>query len=170
MGVGIGRFIYEQMLEPGLLAKLSGKPISTKEEQDSTSRERTLLIRSFLFEALLVVAYLVSCQAFGRPSRRLCNLPYVLYQCASIHSIVCYLHVLDRLLAVRHENMLESAINYNQLQFFVWANLLTGYFNLSMKTYYESRWAGYITIFLYILANVLYANSMKKRGILKNVL
>lgn len=70
-------------------------------------REKRLFIKALVLEALLIAAYLVSKQLFGAPSRRLCNLPYVLYQTALITSFSCYLLALDRLLVVKNINMLE---------------------------------------------------------------
>lgn len=73
---------------------------------------------------------------FGAPSRRLCNLPYVLYQVGLINSFLVYLLVLDRSLVNRHQTMVEAVINYGQLQYFVYSNLLTGLANLVFWTYY----------------------------------
>lgn len=66
--------------------------------------------------------------------------------------------------------MIENAIGYNQLQFFVWANLLTGLSNLVMKTYYQSPLVGYITMFVYFFINVVVDNNCKKKGCCKNFL
>jgi glucosaminylphosphatidylinositol acyltransferase len=118
---------------------------------------------------MLIAAYFISNIVFGRPSRRLCNLPYIMYQTALINSFVCYLLILDRLLVVKNENMIECAINYNQLQFFVWANLLTGLTNLSIKTYYQSSWVGYVVMFMYLFINLIVVGNCRRMGLCKNL-
>jgi hypothetical protein len=132
------------------------------------TRERRLIFKALILEALLITAYLVSKHVFGAPSRRLCNLPYVLYQTALITSFSCLLLIIDRLLVVKNVNMLEQAIQYNQLQFFVWANLLTGLFNLAMTTYYNSQIVGYLSMFIYFLINTVVDNNCKYCRCFKN--
>lgn len=119
-------------------------------------------------EVLLIAAYVVSKMAFGPASRRLCNMPYALYQVALINSFCCALLLIDRILMVKAENMIENAVNYNQLQFFVWANLLTGLFNLAMKTYFQGSLVAYACMFVYFLPNVFVINNCKARSCCKN--
>jgi len=88
LGIGIGRYLYSEMLDPDLLDVLNDvkKPLPAQKpdtdlayRRDVTKRERRLLFRMCIVEALLIAGYLLSKNVFGPPSRRLCNLPYVLY-------------------------------------------------------------------------------------------
>jgi hypothetical protein len=44
--------------------------------------------------------------------------------------------VMDSMNPQRQVNFVEQAISYNQLQFFITCNLLTGLFNVTMQTYF----------------------------------
>ena len=74
-----------------------------------------LVARMLACEVLLILAYYASKDVFGEPSRRLCNLPYMLYNVALINSFTCYLLLIDRLLVKRYPNLVDNAINYGQL-------------------------------------------------------
>lgn len=52
-------------------------------------------------------------------------------------------------MAKRPDNMVESAINYGQLQYFVYCNLLTGMINIAFWTYYENAAFGIVIMLLY---------------------
>lgn len=62
----------------------------------------------------------------------------MLYQIALAHSFLLYLLIVDRMLVARPTNMVEVVINYAQLQYFVYSNLLTGLTNLLFWTYYKN--------------------------------
>ena len=113
---------------------------------------------------LFVLAYWASKEVFGCPSRRLCNLPYCLYQCSLINSFILYLLVIDRLMIKRNENLIESVVNYSQLSYFIYSNLLTGLTNLLFWTYYEGV-AFDIGIFLiYFMIKVIILNNCRKHN------
>ena len=120
VGIGLGRLLYEEMLDPSHLKALkSGKTIDLKDKNekqvDITRRERMLVARMLACEMLLILAYYASKDVFGEPSRRLCNLPYMLYNVALINSFTCYLLLIDRVLVKRYPNLVDNAINYGQL-------------------------------------------------------
>jgi len=77
-----------------------------------TKREKRLVLKVLAMFVLLALAYIQSKAVFGAPSRRLCNLPYCLYQIALNVLFLLYLLVLDRCLVLRPANFVESAINY----------------------------------------------------------
>lgn len=49
----------------------------------------------------------------------------------------------------------------------MWANLLTGLFNLAMKTYYQGQIVGYLSMFLYFMINAVVDNNCKYCGCCK---
>ena len=84
IGIGLGRLLYYEMLDPVHFKILkAGKLIEDKDskpkQKDVTKRERSLIFKLIACEVLLCIAYVSSKRVFGEPSRRLCNLPYVLY-------------------------------------------------------------------------------------------
>ena len=83
IGIGLGRLLYSDMLDPNHLAHLEAgkslKDLSLTSKEQMTKREKHLVARTLVLQLLLCLAYLVSKEVFGAPSRRLCNLPYVLF-------------------------------------------------------------------------------------------
>ena len=61
---------------------------------------------------LVCMAYVKSKEVFGSPSRRLCNLPYCLFQIALNLSFHLITVVYDRIFVKRIDNMVETVINY----------------------------------------------------------
>ena len=112
-------------------------------------------------EVILCIAYYTSKDVFGEPSRRLCNLPFVLYHVALINSFTCYLLIIDRALVTRHTNMVDNAVNYGQLQYFVWKNLLIGLGSLIFWTYYSSYWFSVAYMIVYFFISVWITNNCK---------
>jgi len=108
----------------------------------------------------------------GGVSRRLANLPYVLWVCAyNTTFILCYLLVdmvfTSRMLSPHTKNLsptqastkrvstaseLLDAINTNGLAFFLAANVLTGLINLSVRTMYASDAVSLMILSLYSFA------------------
>jgi len=75
-----------------------------------------LALKLFLLIVLCMAGHFISIEAFGlEPSRRLCNLPYVLYQSALIIMIALTNLINERVFLLEHENMVDNAINYNQI-------------------------------------------------------
>ena len=163
IGVGMGRLLYMEMLDSRHFKTLVAKKLIPDEDskhiqQDQTSSERRLILKVIGCEILICLSYFASKDVFGEPSRRLCNLPYILYQVALINSYTCYLLIIDRLLVTRYTNMVDNAINYGQLQFFVWSNLLTGLINLVVKTYYQALGVSLAIMIIYFITSVVIIN------------
>ena len=174
IGVGMGRLLYMEMLDSSHFKTLVARRLisdqdSKKTLQDPTSSERRLILKVIGCEVLICLAYFASKDVFGAPSRRLCNLPYILYQVALINSYTCYLLIIDRLLVTRHTNMVDNAINYGQLQFFVWSNLLTGLINVVVKTYYQALGISLAIMIAYFITSVVITNQCKKFHCCKRV-
>ena len=84
IGIGMGRLLLEEMLDPAHFKilkshKLIDEEDSKPNQKDVTKREWILIGKLIACEVLLCLAYVASKNLFGEPSRRLCNLPYVLY-------------------------------------------------------------------------------------------
>ena len=158
--------LYCEMLAPEHLEHLeAGKPLQqlkTVPVAERTKREKKLVVKMILLQTLLCVAYLLSKDVFGAPSRRLCNLPYVLYQIALVNSFLLYLLILDRVLVSRPTNMVEVVINYAQLQYFVYCNLLTGLTNLLFWTYYKSVAFGLAVMIVYFMICAVILNTCRR--------
>ena len=98
----------------------------------------------------------------GAPSRRLCNLPYCLFQTLLVNTILLYCLIIDRLVTKRPTHMVEAVINYGQLQYFVYANLLTGLTNLSFWTYYETVAFSMAAMIVYFVVETILLNHCRK--------
>ena len=129
-----------------------------------------ILAKVFGLCGLFYCAYLVSYEVFSPPSRRLCNMTFVLYHTASVLAGQLMGILMDLIHESRQTNMVEDAINYNQFQFFIWCNLLTGLFNLTIKTYYSSVLVSHIVMFVYYLISVYGVGIMRKCRCCKNII
>ena len=132
IGIGLGNFIYKQLLTAVQIKQLQrGKQISC----DNKHNWR-FLIQLLMLALLFYGGYLCSCDVFAPASRRLCNLSFVLFHCACVLA-GCSMAVFTELThSKRQTNMVEDAITWNQLQFFVGCNLMTGLYQLIMETYH----------------------------------
>lgn len=113
IGVGMGRLIYEEMIDPTHMKMLKeGKPLSEIETvkidpQKRTKQEKRFWYKMILLEIILCLAYVQSKEVFGSPSRRLCNLPYCLFQIGLKNSFVIITVFLDRVFVERPTNMVD---------------------------------------------------------------
>ena len=94
-----------------------------------------LVVKVLVVQAILILAYYCSRHSFGPISRRMCNLSYVLNTSSLAWCQLTTWVLNDRLLLMHEDNMVESAISYHQLQYFLWCNLATGAINILIKTY-----------------------------------
>lgn len=74
-------------------------------------------------------------KSFDVPSRRLCNISWVLYESAIMMSGITMCHFFERM-SVKDfvDNVVIKAININQLIYFACSNLLCGLINISCQT------------------------------------
>lgn len=146
--------------------------------------DRPLLIRlsiwSAWFSMLLFLA--ISYSALGlQVSRRLANLPYILwvsaFNCAQI-VLFCAVETLlfpglystgdqrtEKQRCKHATSQILGAFNRNGLAIFLLANLLTGLVNLSTDTLHAGQWMAIATLFIYstilsIIANILYQRNV----------
>ena len=138
------------------------KDLKAEPIEKRTKREKQLVLKTIVLQCILCVSYLLSKDVFGAPSRRLCNLPYVLYQVSLAHSFLLYLLIIDRILVKRPTNMVEVVINYAQLQYFVYSNLLTGLTNLLFWTYYKNVPFGLAIMVIYFMICAVVLNTCRR--------
>lgn len=62
----------------------------------------------------------------------------------------------------RPDNLVEAAINYGQLQYFVYSNLFTGLCNLCFWTYYGTAPFSVFIMIVYFLFHAAVLNSCRK--------
>ncbi|ORX91934.1 GWT1-domain-containing protein [Basidiobolus meristosporus CBS 931.73] len=102
-------------------------------------------------------------------SRRMANLPYVLWVVAFNLTLLLGIMSIERCI---HPNVLTPAVpklldslNQNGLTIFLVANLLTGAINISMQTIYMAPLASFLVCSLYLLVICSLAVGMKMNGI-----
>ena len=121
--------------------------------------------------AVFYGAYFIATGLTGEASRRLCNLSFVLYHAACVLAGLAMGALMDTLHPEREENLVEAAVNYNQLLFFISCNLLTGLFNLTMDTYFFGPLAAHAVMFLYyFIAVTVFSCCCRKRKCLKKII
>ena len=136
----------------------------------SGANDLKLLLHIALLGVLFYLSFLFACEVFDGPSRRLCNLSFCLYHCAAVMCGMSVCVIMDLTLVERQVNMLEDAINWNQLQFFMCCNLITGLFNLVFDTYHSSAVMAYSLMFIYYMWPVVTVASCRKRGWLQKII
>ncbi|XP_071698347.1 uncharacterized protein At4g17910 [Rutidosis leptorrhynchoides] len=92
------------------------------------ARQRVWILFVFFWCLTLILDRYVE-----RPSRRMCNLTYVMLVLATNLEVLAIMMLSDYIPG-RKVSLLEQAINRNLLAYFILANLLTGLVNLSMDT------------------------------------
>ncbi|KAL5478411.1 GWT1_1 [Sanghuangporus weigelae] len=119
-----------------------------KRQDDKTILE--LFSYAFLWWTCLAVCYWMN--TGGWVSRRLANLPYVIWVAAYNTSLVLLYLLLDKLSVSRKTSSTPSlleAINLNGLALFLLANVATGLLNLSVSTMYASDGVAMVILFLH---------------------
>ncbi|XP_791509.3 phosphatidylinositol-glycan biosynthesis class W protein [Strongylocentrotus purpuratus] len=136
--------------------------------------------RKIVSEWLKVLAYLLLADVIlwitlkhvearkGLTSRRLANLPYVIWNVAYCLHVLCGFLLIDIIMTIiRHHylakdksrqlSLLVSAIGRNQLLYFLLANVLTGLVNLSIDTIHQPDVTafGIVALYLFVLNFVL---------------
>ena len=111
--------------------------------------------------ALWVLLYLLQSSGL-EVSRRMANLPYVIWVFAyNLPLIAGFLYV-DLAVGYTKPPLLYDAVNRNQLVIFLLANIMTGVINLSMRTLYASTLVSVIALTTYSLAFTLLAASFHR--------
>lgn len=151
IGIGIGSDIYKTLIytEPSEYMK----QVKTKEGIAKNQQlERKIFFKLVGYSILFLIASELSLIVFGVPSRRLCNMSYVLYQVFIMNSAFTAIFFAERI-TLDHSNpsMTIDAINMNQLCFFVGSNLLIGLFNLKSETLHLSAGKCYLLMLIYII-------------------
>ena len=103
-------------------------------------------------------------KAFDVPSRRLCNISWVLYQCAILMSGITMCHFLERLSYKEFvDNLVVKAISINQLIFFANSNLLCGLINITCQTLNLPLYVSLLLLSIYsTLPTLVYLEYYKK--------
>ncbi|PAV17776.1 GPI-anchored wall transfer 1 [Pyrrhoderma noxium] len=187
--------ILQLQLNPRAAKAPAEKPVikSHKRQNDKTAIE--LFSYSFLWWTCLGICYLTDLG--GGISRRLTNLPYVIWVAAYNVTFIAFYLILDGLapksafnpvsrpkekgLAPKPINIpstvarhpptnapaLLSAINLNGLLLFLVSNVATGLVNLSMPTMYASDAAAMVVLSLYSAGVCLVAWMLRRRRVWK---
>jgi|688.fasta_scaffold573544_1 hypothetical protein len=104
--------MYENMVsESDMKMLITGKHESS--ETNWLQRDWNLLFKTLLLSSLFYGAYLVSCEIFDPPSRRLCNFSFVMYHCSAVLAGMATGMVQELLLKQKQTNILEDVISYN---------------------------------------------------------
>lgn len=156
IGMGIGRDIYQTLVfeEPTKLKET----MKTKEGLDRRwKQELKAAFKMVCYSALFFAASELSYEVFDVPSRRLCNLSWVMYQLWILQSTHTVVYISDRfLLSKLDKNIIVKAISLNQLWLFIGSNLLCGLINITVKTLHcDLQWSlGLMYIYVTITSNI----------------
>ena len=103
------------------------------------------------YSILFLIASEISYEVFDVPSRRLCNLSWVMYQLWILQSTHTLVYILDRFLIDKFDkNIIVKAISLNQLWLFIGSNLLCGLINITVKTLHCTLEQSLLLMYLYI--------------------
>lgn len=155
--MGIGRDVNQSLLymKPEKLVKF----MKTKEGIIQTHyQEQKLIIKLVLYSLFFFAASEISMLVFNAPSRRQCNISWILFQCWICCSVFTMIFICDRI-TVDHsnQNRVIQSINLNALFTFVGSNLLCGLINITTFTLYFTFWQGLGMLYVYALVpTVLY--------------
>jgi glucosaminylphosphatidylinositol acyltransferase len=103
-------------------------------------------------DAMLWAATLLSAALIEPISRRLVNLPYVLWAASHNVLVVGLLLAVDALAPIPATSLTLKAVNRNQLAFFLMANLMTGAVNLHMRTLYAPSSTAFVILLGYMFS------------------
>jgi len=112
--------------------------------------EHVFLLAFFYSGVLLLESFGEDC----RVSRRLANLPYILWTMACSQQLLVNLMVFERFLPwpfrIYSPSVIVEAVNRNQLVIFLLANVLTGLCNVLMKTMMATNEEGFSILVAYM--------------------
>lgn len=128
----LGQEVYQCLVfeEPKklrtLLKTAKGKELKAKSE-------RKLFYKIFAYIVLFGIASELSNRVFGDPSRRLCNMSWVIFQTWVITIYYMGFYFYQRILLTKEfDNMCIESVSINQLWFFAASNLLCGLINITI--------------------------------------
>jgi len=134
IGIGLGRDIYQTLLfdEPSKLQK----ELKTKEGMEKRKySEIKALLKMVTYCILFFIASELSYDAFDTPSRRLCNMSWIMYQLWILQVTHTVIFACDRfMLEGTNVNIAVDAIQLNQFWLFLCSNLVCGLINLTFET------------------------------------
>jgi len=115
IGIGIGNILYKSTLSGEEIKLLkAGKPIEQNVNSiDQRRKDWFVFFKVSGITFLFYCAYLVSQEVFAPPSRRLCNMAFVLYHTAAGLAGVSMSMLMDLTNGPRQINTVEDAVNYN---------------------------------------------------------
>jgi phosphatidylinositol glycan class W len=91
-----------------------------------------------------------------QPSRRLCNLEYVMLILSGAQTVHTLLYALERCsLDQTHCNIVLNCITANQLVFFILSNLLCGLINITVQTLHASEPQSWLLMGIFGMAPTL---------------
>ena len=120
--------------------------------------EQKVILKLALYSLLFFASSEISMLIFNAPSRRTCNISWILFQCWIVTSVFTVAFICDRI-TVDHsnQNRVSQSINLNALFTFVGSNLLCGLINITTFTLYFTFWEGMGLMYIYCLVpTVLY--------------
>jgi len=142
MAEAVGAVVLWPVVSPGGRCKLKNAHMQT----------RYSLIKVVIVDAVVWALLGGSVAAFHQPiSRRLVNLPYVLWVAALNLFLLALIMATDIWASLPPDSSLMASINRSQLAFFLVANLFTGVVNLSMYTLYTPPTTAFVVVVLYVL-------------------
>lgn len=120
--------------------------------------------------ALYTLFFLISSEAsmlvFSAPSRRLCNISWVLYEMFICYSVLLMMIIAERItLDHKNTNICLNSINMNALFTFVGCNLLCGLINITTYTLYFTFSQGLVILYFYCLIPSLVFGWCYEKGV-----
>nr|CCA26326.1 delta 5 fatty acid desaturase putative [Albugo laibachii Nc14] len=129
-----------------LFATAIGRWIFSTSKLDNLKGSQVLAPQLLLLSIVLAISCWISNVLIESPSRRMVNLPYVLWVLATAVFLLSVYSFIYAYSAFPRIPLLFEGISQNLLLVFIVANIMTGVVNLSMKTIYASSAAGIVTI------------------------
>ncbi|KAG7399587.1 hypothetical protein PHYBOEH_008582 [Phytophthora boehmeriae] len=126
---------------------------------------RWLVLTLIVVDAMLWLSTYLSVRLVARPSRRMLNLPYLLWVMAESIFLLALYCMIQTVCMLPRVPLLFQGINRNQLFVFILANLATGAVNLGMHTINTSPAVASGVLLLYMLAVCVLASVLEYAGV-----
>eukprot|EP00644_Phytophthora_capsici_P007212 jgi/Phyca11/7796/fgenesh1_pm.PHYCAscaffold_22_\ len=122
---------------------------------------RWLTITLVVVAGFLWLSTFLSVRLVARPSRRMLNLPYLLWVLAESLTLLALYSGIQTVCMLPRVPLLYQGINHNQLFVFIVANLMTGAVNLSMHTINTSPDIASAVLLMYMLVVCVLASLLQ---------